>query len=534
MFKRCVAMLSLVCLMLPVFSHGSMKCALASQVDAYVPKQPLYASDAYYYIDQQHTLWGWGDNQFGTLAGAYGYQEEISMQNPNKLMEHVIYVTAGQYAAMAIDENGDLWGWGYPLFGHIPQPAQTDAAVKILDQVTQVCIGSRHAMALRTDGTLWAWGQNNMGQLALDVDDVQGSQYGPVMIMENVVDISTYGVASLAVKDDHSLWGWGGNVIPQSENRILPPTKLMDKVLSVEATNGGFLAIKTDQSLWAWGGSTAQRSQVGFYQDLTKILENVVFCGPSVAIQEDGSLWTWGENTFGQLGDDTEVSRSIPKKVMENVLYAGMGSNAMLVINDMGELLMYGGETEESPTVIAGFGECMLPYTTNMIQLLDYFDVKVNDWFYPGVKICTDHQIMIGVSETEFAPGRHLTLEEAEVIMRRLRALLQQNKVLDNYDTVGNINWNTSSNAGWGQEQISRAQFMGMLFEVIPMMEDYDKKEEDYTSADLKAKISEWYKIGILTGTDENHSFDGDLPITRAEVSLIIARILDPDIRVKA
>ena len=92
MFKRCVAMLSLVCLMVPVFSHSSMKYALASQVDAYVPKQPLYASDTYYYIDQQHTLWGWGDNQFGTLSGAYGYQEEISMQNPNKLIEHVIYI----------------------------------------------------------------------------------------------------------------------------------------------------------------------------------------------------------------------------------------------------------------------------------------------------------------------------------------------------------------------------------------------------------------------------------------------------------
>ena len=36
-------------------------------------------------------------------------------------------------------------------------------------------------------------------------------------------------------------------------------------------------------------------------------------------------------------------------------MYAGMGSNAMLVINDMGELLMYGGEAEESPTVVASF-----------------------------------------------------------------------------------------------------------------------------------------------------------------------------------
>lgn len=237
----------------------------------------------------------------------------------------------------------------------------------------------------------------------------------------------------------------------------------------------------------------------------------------------------WGTT----IGDDTEVSRSSPKKVMENVLHAGMGSNAMLVINDMGELLMYGGEAEESPTVVASLGECMLPYTTNMIQLLDYLDVRINDWFYPGVKTCTGYQIMIGVSETEFAPGRHLTLGEGEVIMRRLQSLLQQNKDLDNCDTVGNINWNTSGNASWEQEQISRTQFMEMLFEIMPIMEDYDKIDEDYTSDDLKAKISEWYEIGILTGTDENHSFDGDLPITRAEVSLIIARILDPDIRVK-
>ena len=34
--------------------------------------------------------------------------------------------------------------------------------------------------------------------------------------------------------------GWGGNVIPQSENQSFLTTKLMDNVLSVEATMADF------------------------------------------------------------------------------------------------------------------------------------------------------------------------------------------------------------------------------------------------------------------------------------------------------
>jgi len=40
-----------------------------------------------------------------------------------------------------------------------------------------------------------------------------------------------------------------------------------------------------------------------------------------MALKSDGTVWTWGNNTYGQLGDDTDVNRITPKEViLENTV----------------------------------------------------------------------------------------------------------------------------------------------------------------------------------------------------------------------
>jgi alpha-tubulin suppressor-like RCC1 family protein len=90
------------------------------------------------------------------------------------------------------------------------------------------------------------------------------------------------------------------------------------------AGNRQAFGIKNDGTLWGWGsGATGfpypnnaniqvvdSPVQIGTntWSSFTLGLANANFSG----IQSNGTLWSWGDNTFGQVGDNTTVSRSSP------------------------------------------------------------------------------------------------------------------------------------------------------------------------------------------------------------------------------
>lgn len=55
----------------------------------------------------------------------------------------------------------------------------------------------------------------------------------------------------------------------------------------------------------------------------------------SFVIDGNGALWAWGDNLFGQLGDGTDVDRSLPVKVLEGVRSVSAGeSHTYAVLED--------------------------------------------------------------------------------------------------------------------------------------------------------------------------------------------------------
>ena len=93
-------------------------------------------------------------------------------------------------------------------------------------------------------------------------------------------------------------------------------------------------AIKTDGTLWTWGRNTF--GQLGDGTDINsgtpiKIMDNVVAvslgANHSAAIKTDGTLWTWGRNTFGQLGNGTDINSGTPIKIMDDVVCVSLSNN---------------------------------------------------------------------------------------------------------------------------------------------------------------------------------------------------------------
>lgn len=181
----------------------------------------------------------------------------------------------------------------------------------------QVATGGSHTLALKDDGTLWAWGNNSSGQLG---DGTNLSKSVPVQIGSDSswVQIAAGTYSSFAIKSDGSLWRWGEGVL--SPGQIGSDYNWQ----AIAAGSSHALALKTDKTLWGWGVNTF--GQLGDGTNVTKI--NPVRIGGaadwqqvtagggfSLGLKEDGSLWAWGNNSSGQHGDGTTTGKLVPTRI---------------------------------------------------------------------------------------------------------------------------------------------------------------------------------------------------------------------------
>ena len=133
-------------------------------------------------IDASGTLWTWGLNNSGQLGvGAnhpweQGYNSFNYINIPLKVKEEATFksfVSGGEHS-LAIDENGTLWAWGNNFYGQLGDGTKTDknTPVKIKEGTTFISIDARFrsSSAIDENGNLWTWGYNRYGQLGDNTD----------------------------------------------------------------------------------------------------------------------------------------------------------------------------------------------------------------------------------------------------------------------------------------------------------------------------------------------------------------------------
>ena len=101
---------------------------------------------------------------------------------------------------------------------------------------------------------------------------------------------------------------------------------------TVSAGSGHTMTVDTEGNLWAWGDNSQGQLGDGTLisrRSPVKIMDNVSMISAgdryNLAIRTDGSLWSWGQNDRGQLGDGTAMNRRYPVKIMEDVIYVSAG-----------------------------------------------------------------------------------------------------------------------------------------------------------------------------------------------------------------
>ena len=125
-------------------------------------------------IDDGGNLWTWGNNDYGQLAGGgkYSIKEPYNVQlfYTNKFIK----VSGGEGHSIALDINGKLWTCGNNNYGQVGDGKVVNeiklnkdrlAQIQKETKFTQISAGDYHSLAIDEEGNLWGWGLNSYGQL---------------------------------------------------------------------------------------------------------------------------------------------------------------------------------------------------------------------------------------------------------------------------------------------------------------------------------------------------------------------------------
>ena len=89
-----------------------------------------------------HTAYWWGQYAPWTYTYAGGITPKMLALEPMKIMDHCRYITTGAFTGAAISESGELYTWGFNVFGQCGTPVTEDdfvrTPVKVMDEVKMV------------------------------------------------------------------------------------------------------------------------------------------------------------------------------------------------------------------------------------------------------------------------------------------------------------------------------------------------------------------------------------------------------------
>ena len=270
-------------------------------------------------LDEEGNLWTWGSNQLRTLGDGRKYENEWQRNYPLQITKDIKFVdiSAGIDHCFAIDETGNIWGWGennYGCFGDNGAITTTEILIptklNFSQKFKQVISGCSYSLALDMEGYLWGWGENTYGQLG---DETTSYSKEPVQICKETKFTQIVASKSserfyFAIDVEGNLWSCGQNKYGQLGNGT---------------TNNSTLSkVKIDRKF--------KQISAGTYN--------------GAAIDVDGNLWTWGSSDYDQLGYASKENALIPKQITTGTKYeyVSMGDNQGYVIDVNGNMSYWG------------------------------------------------------------------------------------------------------------------------------------------------------------------------------------------------
>ena len=406
-------------------------------------------------IKSDGTLWAWGYNIDGQLG--IGNTTDKSIPTQVGTDTDWIAIDALGNNSMAQKSNNTLWSWGRNWSGQIGNGTYGTTNIvttpTLLNNDTDwarfICNGL-NSFAIKNNGTLWGWGDNfnssnNAGPLGTGDST---PHYTPFQIgtASDWMDIDSSGNYVLALKTNHTMWGWGSNMsgglgIGTINSYYAVPTQTGNNTSDWAKLAVGTAAytkiIKTDNTLWAMGNNNSGNigNNTPILQVNTPLLVNnetnwksVATSPHTIALKNDNTMWGWGENYFGQLGINNNTTfYTTPISIGAFTTWASIsiGVRHSMAISTDGSLYAWGlnlfGEVGDGTTI-----------DRNTITLINNSCLLNNSEFNFSIKL----QLAPNPSDS-FTTLHYYVLENALTsitILNNLGQVVYQQKILS---TIG-------------------------------------------------------------------------------------------------
>ena len=277
----------------------------------------------------------WGINTRGQLGNNTTVNSDISGQVQG-LEQDVQDITGGESHACALLDTGAVQCWGYNTSGQLGNGTITPNSlipvqVKIKG-VQAITAGNSHTCALLDNGSVQCWGANGLGQLG---NATLASSSIPLQVSgltQGVKAITAGDSYTCALLDSGSVQCWGLNNFGQLGNGTLLnssiPVQVSGLTQVVKAITGGnsyTCALLDSGSVQCWGlNNFGQLGNGSFFSssipvqvsDLTQGVQDIAGGGRhACALLDSGAVQCWGDNLTAQLGNGTLTSSRIPVQV---------------------------------------------------------------------------------------------------------------------------------------------------------------------------------------------------------------------------
>jgi len=315
------------------------------------------------------TLWAWGNSYSGQLGnGSFdGSFSTAFKTSPVVVLGSHSFTKAsagGNYeygsldgSSYALKTDGTVWAWGVNAHGQLGLNNTNSQSSPVLvvgsHSFQKISCGGINAAALKSDGSVWCWGYNNYGQIG---DETTSNNSSPVAVIggHSFIQVAVGYQSIQGLKSDGTVWSWGYNGTGQLGDNTKTNTSSPVLVVgnhSFKLIVAGYecvYGLKTDGSAWSWGrnngGSLGDNTTIGKSSPVVVVgshsftmlfaggftSAHVGYTGYGAGLKSDGSVWMWGADYFGQLGDNTGVTRSSPVLVV--------GSHAFSLLPDWQEI----------------------------------------------------------------------------------------------------------------------------------------------------------------------------------------------------